>query len=153
MTKKGYRKCDRCGRNRQERFFRGQRGKVCETCRKKAASKAAHERRVRTTYGLGPGEYDKLFEAQDGKCAICREPRSQRLSVDHCHTTNRVRGLLCRRCNGRLLTAARDRPEVLRNAADYLEDPPAIRVIGERLFFLPHSDTRQSLIKRKGGRR
>lgn len=35
-------------------------------------------------------------------------------------------------CNGRLLTAARDNPETLRRAADYLENPPAISVLGRR---------------------
>ena len=82
---------------------------------------------------MGPGEDDYLFEAQNGRCAICNGTRRQRLSVDHCHKTGRVRGLLCRMCNGRLLTSARDNPEVLRNAANYLEDPPAILHLGERL--------------------
>lgn len=86
------------------------------------------------TYGLGPGEYDALFKAQEGRCAICRQPRKQRLSVDHCHKTGLVRGLCCRLCNGRLLTAARDKPDVLRRAADYLEDPPAVRHLGERHY-------------------
>lgn len=86
------------------------------------------------TYGLQKGEYGKLFEAQGGRCAICLGTRRQRLSVDHCHKTGRVRGLLCRTCNGRLLTSARDRPDVLRNAAYYLENPPAVEIIGERFF-------------------
>ncbi|WP_245627891.1 endonuclease VII domain-containing protein [Actinomadura oligospora] len=86
------------------------------------------------TYGLERGEYDQLLAAQGGVCAICGQPRAQRLSVDHCHKAGYVRGLLCRMCNGRLLTAARDRPEVLRAAADYLESPPALRVLGERYY-------------------
>ncbi|MFF4952868.1 endonuclease VII domain-containing protein [Streptomyces chattanoogensis] len=89
---------------------------------------------MRSTYGLGPGEYDALFTAQGGRCAICGGTRTQRLSVDHCHRTQLVRGLLCRMCNGRLLTAARDRPETLRAAADYLENPPAPRFIGRRYY-------------------
>lgn len=83
-------------------------------------------------YGLAAGEYDKLFKAQDGRCAICRQSRRQRLSVDHDHKTGLVRGLCCRMCNGRLLTAARDNPETLRSAADYLENPPCLEVLGER---------------------
>ncbi|MDH6448174.1 hypothetical protein M2155_000582 [Streptomyces sp. SAI-119] len=52
-------------------------------------------------YGLKPGEYDRMLEAQDGGCAICKQPcaRERRLSVDHCHSTGRVRGLLCQNCN------------------------------------------------------
>lgn len=133
MARKGYRECIKCGRNRAERFFTP-RGKVCETCRKSTRSKATHEQRVMSTYGLGPGEYDALFAAQGGRCAICRQTRRQRLSVDHDHKTGLVRGLCCRLCNGRLLTAARDRPETLRAAADYLENPPALRILGERHY-------------------
>ncbi|MER7987003.1 endonuclease VII domain-containing protein [Streptomyces noursei] len=87
---------------------------------------------MRATYGLGPGEYDLLVASQGGRCAICGGVRKQRLSVDHCHKTQLVRGLLCRMCNGRLLTAANDRPETLWAAASYLEDPPAPRLIGRR---------------------
>lgn len=125
------------------------------TCRKKSRSKAAHDARVQATYGLQRGEYDRLFEAQDGACAICRQTRRERLSVDHCHKTNMVRGLLCRLCNGRLLTAAKDRPEILRAAADYLENPPAPTHIGER--FAPRKNiyrntTPRQQVYRKGGR-
>ncbi|KPC90781.1 hypothetical protein ADL27_32410 [Streptomyces sp. NRRL F-6602] len=137
MESKGMRVCARCGRNRNLKFYSGPRGRVCVTCQKRSRSKASHEARVTATYGLKPGEYDRLFEAQGGACAICGGKRRQRLSVDHDHKTGLVRGLCCRLCNGRLLTAARDRPEVLRAAADYLENPPALRLLGERYH---HSD-------------
>lgn len=126
------RKCQRCERNRQLRFFSGPKGRVCSDCRRKARSDATHRWRVEKTYGLGPGEYDILVAAQGGACAICGGVRRQRLSVDHDHSTGVVRGLLCRMCNGRLLTAARDNPDVLRRAADYLENPPAVQIIGYR---------------------
>ncbi|MEU9871123.1 endonuclease VII domain-containing protein [Actinomadura sp. NPDC048021] len=124
----------KCGRSRAERFFTSSRGRTCETCRKRNRSKAAHENRVVATYGLRRGEYDKLFKAQGGVCAICSQPRKQRLSVDHDHKTGLVRGLCCRMCNGKLLTSARDNPETLRAAADYLENPPALVILGERHF-------------------
>ena len=132
------RKCTRCLKNRALRFFTP-RGRVCADCRKKSRSKASHENRVQDVYGLEAGEYDKLFQAQGGRCAICGGTRRQRLSVDHCHKTGLVRGLLCRMCNGRLLTSARDKPEVLRRAADYLERPPALEHLGERF----HKDNRE----------
>ncbi|MFD5050452.1 MULTISPECIES: endonuclease VII domain-containing protein [Streptomyces] len=134
QPRKGFRTCAKCERNRAEKFFTSSRGRVCASCRKKTRSKASHSARVQATYGLGPGEYDELFRLQGGKCAICGGTRKQRLSVDHCHKTNLVRGLLCRMCNGRLLTAARDRPEVLRAAADYLENPPAQHHLGLRYY-------------------
>ena len=37
---------------------------------------------------------------QDGRCAICSNRQARRnLAVDHCHSTNVVRGLLCDKCN------------------------------------------------------
>jgi hypothetical protein len=132
MGTKGMKVCTRCERNRNVKFFSGPRGRVCVTCQKRSRSKASHETRVTATYGLEPGEYDQLFQAQGGACAICGGKRRQRLSVDHDHKSGLVRGLLCRMCNGRLLTAARDKPDVLRSAADYLDEPPALRILGER---------------------
>lgn len=44
----------------------------------------------------------KLFKRQNGKCAVCKKDESHfkhRLSVDHNHSTGKVRGLLCYRCN------------------------------------------------------
>jgi hypothetical protein len=50
-------------------------------------------------YGLTPAEYDLRFEEQHGLCAICGNPTTGTLSVDHDHITGEVRGLLCQPCN------------------------------------------------------
>lgn len=109
---------------------------MCETCRKGTRRDASRNSRLQSTYGLSSAEYHLLFESQDGRCAICKETRRTNLAVDHCHKTEAIRGLLCQRCNGQLLArGARDRPEVLRAAADYLEDYPAWKVLGPRYTF------------------
>ncbi|GII83354.1 hypothetical protein Ssi03_13440 [Sphaerisporangium siamense] len=141
-------RCERCQKNRQLRFFTGPRGRICTTCQRKARSDATHRRRVGKTYGLEAGEYDALFKAQGGACAICGGTRKQRLSVDHCHKSGVVRGLLCRLCNSRLLTAARDSPDVLRRAAAYLEAPPAVDVLGPRYASEEANNSRQRKRKR-----
>ncbi len=46
--------------------------------------------------------YNKMFEEQNGCCSICGTYQSsdkRNLDVDHCHTTGKVRGLLCHNCN------------------------------------------------------
>ncbi|MFF9481410.1 endonuclease VII domain-containing protein [Streptomyces sp. NPDC014733] len=130
--RKGYRKCAKCQKNRQERFFTP-RGKVCSTCRTATRRASARNARLQATYGLTAEEYQLLFDHQGGRCAICRETRTKNLAVDHCHKTEAIRGLLCQRCNGHLLArGARDRPDVLRRAADYLEHYPAWEVLGPR---------------------
>ncbi|MFE4257490.1 endonuclease VII domain-containing protein [Streptomyces sp. NPDC056883] len=133
--KTGFKRCERCGRCRALRFYSGSRGRICATCQRKARSKSSHESRVQATYGLAAGEYDELYRLQGGTCAICRQSRSKRLDVDHCHKTGVVRGLCCARCNRQLLAKGlRDDPEIARSAAAYLEDPPAVRLIGQRFY-------------------
>jgi hypothetical protein len=74
-------------------------------------------------YGITAQEYDDLLTAQSGVCAICghseRYRDRQRLAVDHCHTTGRVRGLLCSACN-KGIGCFEDDPAILERAIDYL---------------------------------
>lgn len=50
-------------------------------------------------YKMTPEEYKELKEKQGDMCAICITKPKDKLVVDHCHKTGRVRGLLCRKCN------------------------------------------------------
>jgi hypothetical protein len=51
----------------------------------------------RAKYGISDVEYQKMFDKQGGRCLICDE--AVPLVVDHCHTSGRIRGLLCGNCN------------------------------------------------------
>lgn len=54
------------------------------------------------SFGITLEQYNAMNEAQSGLCAICNRPpitKASRLSVDHCHETGKIRGLLCTRCN------------------------------------------------------
>jgi hypothetical protein len=81
---------------------------------------------LRKRYGLSTGDYDRLYAAQGNGCAICGVERNNnllkkgRLCVDHDHENGYVRGLLCDSCN-RGLAFFGDDPEMLRNAAAYLD--------------------------------
>ncbi len=80
--------------------------------------------RMRTRYGITIADYDHMFEAQNGVCYICETPpKRNRLAVDHCHKTGKVRGLLCARCNS-CIARFQDNARALRRAATYLERPP-----------------------------
>jgi hypothetical protein len=73
--------------------------------------------------GVPRGTYDKMLASQGGKCAICGTtdpgPRLKRFHVDHCHTRNQVRGLLCYACNVGL-GAFRDKSDLLISASEYI---------------------------------
>lgn len=74
-------------------------------------------------YGITPEQYDGMFEAQGGKCALCDtdEPggNSWRFNVDHDHRTGVVRKLLCNSCNLRLGSV--ENVEWMSRALTYLE--------------------------------
>lgn len=52
-------------------------------------------------YGLAPGEFERVFEAQGRCCGICgsSKPRGPGWHTDHDHDTNVFRGVLCKSCN------------------------------------------------------
>jgi Recombination endonuclease VII len=64
-------------------------------------------------------EYEKLFEEQEGRCAICGRDQETKLAVDHDHQTGERRGLLCKQCNVGL-GYFRDDTAVLERAISYL---------------------------------
>jgi hypothetical protein len=85
-----------------------------------------HWMKIRQLYGLTREQYGRMHDSQSGLCAIClcsESPRTgskpRRLSVDHCHSSGAIRGLLCNRCN-RVCGFAQDNSAILRKAADYL---------------------------------
>jgi hypothetical protein len=76
-------------------------------------------------YKLTLEDYNLMVEKQKGCCKICGKHVSSlkgkktRLCVDHCHTTGKVRGLLCEPCNT-LLGMAKDDTRTLQSAIAYL---------------------------------
>jgi hypothetical protein len=58
-------------------------------------------------FGITVAEYEQLHAQQKGLCAICLRPetahhhkgKKKHLAIDHDHISNKVRGLLCQRCN------------------------------------------------------
>ncbi len=87
----------------------------------RAALRAKH-RAIQHTYGLTMEQWNALFEAQKGCCAICRKHSSEikrGLAVDHNHETGVVRALLCQPCNIAIGMFAED-PSTLAAAIEYL---------------------------------
>lgn len=80
------------------------------------------EMHVKRKYGMTIEHYNEMFEAQNGLCVICGYKFGQKQGdcyVDHCHSTNIVRGLLCQHCNS-AIGHAKDNPSILLNAAKYV---------------------------------
>lgn len=78
---------------------------------------------LRSTYGISLEDYHRMLAEQGDCCKICgthKDTVKRSLCVDHCHTTGKVRGLLCDTCN-RCLGLLKDNIDILKNAIEYLE--------------------------------
>lgn len=82
-----------------------------------------HRAQVIKSYGLTEEEFNTVLQKQEGKCAICKTSDWGRPSpsIDHDHETNKVRGLLCNRCN-RVLGLIGDSIPILKEMIKYLEE-------------------------------
>lgn len=131
--------CFRCDRTQplvefyRHRRMADKRLNKCRTCTK--ADTAAwrvhnrqhmndlnHRRYNTRLHGLSVEEYDALYDG-DPTCPGCgrtQERVGRRHAIDHCHTTGKVRGLLCAQCNLAVGNVSDD-PTVLRRLAEYLE--------------------------------
>lgn len=90
---------------------------------RKIGRKAEHKRRLRR-YGLTEELYSQMWLAQGEMCAICKIKENNCLRawhLDHCHTSLRVRGILCHHCN-LMLGHAKDNPAILEAGVMYLKE-------------------------------
>lgn len=69
-------------------------------------------------YDITLDQYHAMAERQDFSCAICRS--EEKLVIDHCHSSGKVRGLLCSSCN-KMLGNAKDLCTTLVMGVKYLE--------------------------------
>lgn len=79
--------------------------------------------------GINIDRYNQMLEEQDNKCAICKEQETRRvrsldeisrLSIDHCHSSLVIRGLLCHNCNTGI-GKFKDSIDLLQSAINYLK--------------------------------
>ena len=99
-----------------------------------ARAKANRKWRLGRYFGITPEQYDQMLHEQNGVCAVCSQEekvvnrktgKQSPLSVDHCHSTGKIRSLLCNRCNVTLGRVSDD-PTLLRRLANYVERHSAI---------------------------
>ncbi len=119
--------CKSCGVSTRLRPNR----RTCYACdvKRQTAWRAAHKVQVyeasrdvtyRKRFGITLGQYNLMFVAQNGVCAICQEATVRYLSIDHCHRTGKVRGLLCSKCNA-AIGFLHDDPRLIERAKHYVE--------------------------------
>jgi len=113
--KKWYEKNKEHNNKKSQEWYRNNKAKVIEQ---------TWVRSIREKFGITPEQYYELVEQQGNKCAICGSSNPQvrgkgKWHIDHCHKTNKVRGLLCFKCNTGL-GLFNDNPELFKIATAYL---------------------------------
>lgn len=103
------------------------------------------KRRQRTElikkYGINADQYDAILKEQNGVCAICQnpEPCNRLLAVDHCHATNKIRGLLCTNCN-MAIGKFQDNIEYLKTAIEYMLRDYKVPEVKDSIEKIDHTD-------------
>jgi len=110
-----------CKRGHRLRFTASSNCVECSTVATARDAELRSWRRREKLYGISREEFDALFDSQNGLCPICTDslPAVDRIHVDHCHGTGRVRGLLCGRCN-QGIGLLRESETIMRRAIAYV---------------------------------
>jgi hypothetical protein len=90
-----------------------------------ACGRIARRRRL---YGITPETHLRMLDAQNYEC-ICGKPITVSDDLDHCHTTGRLRNILCAACN-RLIGHANDDPNLLEKHAENLRQHQQLEAQG-----------------------
>lgn len=112
-----------------DKYAKSEKGKEQQ---KRARAKYNTRRRdivLQKTYGISLNDYNNLYISQKECCAICEKHQttfSKNLFVDHCHSTGKVRGLLCHKCNSGL-GQFEDNKAYLEKAILYLQERSMIQ--------------------------
>ena len=82
-----------------------------------------HDYRLKSKFGITREQHKQMFISQNGRCAICniefKTVGKRKVHVDHNHTTDQVRQLLCESCN-HMIGLAKENTTTLLNAVEYL---------------------------------
>jgi len=96
----------------------------CSTaCAHKAKPKHYKRHDLKRNYKITIKDWEDMFAKQNGCCKICNNHQSalsRALDVDHNHSTGKVRGLLCHKCN-RALGLFNEDLQRMQTAIEYLK--------------------------------
>lgn len=81
--------------------------------------KSNENQRLNRIYNITMEDYNNMYNNQNGKCLICEES-FEKLCIDHDHKTGKVRGLLCRNCNGGI-GLLKENIHIIKNSLNYLK--------------------------------
>jgi hypothetical protein len=112
-------------RERNKLYMRNKRAGIPTEARKESW-KTKRDYYLKYKYGIDENTYNDMLAKQNYCCAICKSPNTKdksmsKLVIDHCHKTNKVRGLLCSACN-KAIGLFEDSVNSLEKAIKYLSN-------------------------------
>lgn len=121
--------CRECNTKKPNYMFHGT-DKICNICyNEKYLDRISkdpvnyNKRHILKKYNLTAKQYENMFKDQLGRCSICEQPHNSltnKLCVDHCHTSGIVRSLLCGKCNTALGLLKEDE-DILLKMLEYIK--------------------------------
>ncbi len=119
--------CRKCKNREHQKDWAARNKERMKSYNNKESRRRANRRTTTSRYGLTVEEYESMYSAQGGVCAICGSPETVKgnggetkmLAIDHDHGTGKVRGLLCNNCN-RAIGLLGDDVEIMLNAIEYI---------------------------------
>ena len=109
--------CREC-KNKADQKWRGKNYVMFRTKNTALMKKKGRQYELKYKYNLTLEQYHTMLDEREHKCDICQNVMSKP-NVDHCHTTNKIRGILCTNCNT-ALGKFKDDVDMLQRAIDYL---------------------------------
>lgn len=127
--------CDKCRNKKSSEWQKQNKERANEKNRRWAKENSeqkyfgSRSSKLKQNYNLSVDDYNEMMIAQNNVCKICKQEETQKnakgtnwsLSVDHCHSTGKVRALLCSKCNVGL-SKFRENITYLENAINYLKE-------------------------------
>lgn len=122
-------RCKDCQKITGKEWFKNNPEKIKEYDKRRYPKHEGWRRQRR--YGISPEEFEKKFESQGRKCAICKsvDPGWKNWCLDHNHVTGENRGILCNGCNA-AVGFSRESEIILLSIIDYLRSYSKVLVAG-----------------------
>ncbi len=131
LLSEGLKKCNQCKQVKPiDQFFIDRGNKLtglssgCKSCRLIYQNNNKHFAKnyaINSKYGITLEDFNAILNEQDNKCPICgKELKGRNAHTDHCHTTGKVRGILCCQCN-QAIGLFKEDTEAMFKAIQYLK--------------------------------
>lgn len=135
-------KCSKCSEIKdllsfyKDKGFKDGRRSQCKTCdnKRRIGNPSVKNYHLKRDYGIDLTQYQTMKSEHNSCCAICGSSEIElgySLCVDHNHTSNEVRGLLCKPCN-LVVGNSRENESILLKAIEYLKQYETGKQSGNR---------------------